>query len=81
KAITLLIQREMVDIYQKDEGFYFHINDVGEGYCESLTSDYAAEYAEAAKAASIYISDKSEREIIKEILSRSTADLHGGYDG
>ena len=80
KAIVILIQRDMVDIYQRDDGYYFHINDVGEAFCKSFKSDYAAEYAKTAKAASAYIGDKTEREIIKEILSRSTVDLRGGYD-
>ena len=81
KAIIVLIQKEMVDVYQRDDGYYYQINDAGEAYCESFKSDYAVEYAEAAKAASVYTNNKSEREIFKEIISRSTADLYGGYDG
>jgi len=79
KAMLSLIQREMVDVYQRGDGYYFQANDVGEAFCKSFTSEYAIEYAEASKAASVYISNKSEIEIFKEIISRSTVDLYGGY--
>lgn len=78
KAIRSLILKEMVDVYEKDDGYYYSINDVGEAFCDSLTSEYAADYAQAAKAASAYMAAKSEREVVKEIISKSTADLRTG---
>ncbi|AQU05377.1 hypothetical protein B1778_01165 [Dehalococcoides mccartyi] len=82
KALKSLVIDGMVDVYQKDGGFHFAINDAGEAFRSSLTSEYADEYAQAAKKAVAYIDGKSEREIITEINRQSTTTLRlGGYDG
>ena len=81
KAIRQLLQNEMVDVYEKKDGFYFMINDVGEEYCVSLSSQYAIEYAKVAKAAMTFIGTKSDKEVIKAIISKSSTGLKiGGHD-
>jgi len=81
KAIRALLQNDMIDVYEKEDGFYFKANDSGEDYCSSLTSDYAREYAKTAKAAAVFIGQKSDKDIFKEILSKSSTGLKlGGHD-
>jgi hypothetical protein len=80
KAILPLLQNEMLDVYERDDGYYFQANDAGEAYCVSLTSEYAIEYAKTSKAAALYVGIKSDSEIIKEIMTQSTIGLRlGGY--
>ena len=82
KALKSLVLGGMVDLYQKDGGFHFAINDAGETFCSSLTSEYADEYSQASKNAVAFIYGKSERKIITEINRQSTTTLRlGGYDG
>ena len=75
KAIVFLIQRKMIEIFQRNDGYDFYITDAGKAYCNLFTSDYAIDYTKATKAASVYIGDKSESEIIRDILSHSMVDL------
>lgn len=82
KALKLLVLDGMVDVYEKDGGFHFAINDAGEAFCASLSSEYATEYAEIAEKVVTYIDGKSERQITAEISRQSVASLRlGGYDG
>lgn len=82
KALKSLVLDGMVDVYEKEGGFHFAINDAGEAFSASLTSEYAEEYVRVAKEAVAYIDSKTEREIIAGINRLSTTDLRlGGYDG
>lgn len=78
KAIKQLLQNDMVDVYEKEDGFCFMANDSGADFGSSLDSDYAHEYSEAVRAASIYIGTKSDNQIIKMIISKSSTGLRIG---
>ena len=81
RAVRQLLQNEMVDVYEKEDGFYFGASDVGETYCLSLTSQYAIEYSLSVKAVVSYIGKKSDKEVIKAIISKSSTGLKlGGHD-
>jgi hypothetical protein len=81
KALKLLVKDDMVDVYEKDGGFHFAINDAGEAYLSSLSSEYSDEYAAVAVKAVAYIGGKTERELIAEINRQSTATLKlGGHN-
>ncbi len=82
KALKSLVLEGMIDVYEKEGGFHFAINDAGEMFRTSLSSKYAVEYVQAAKNAVAYIAGKSEREIITGINRMSTTTLQlGGRNG
>jgi hypothetical protein len=78
KALKLLVQDGMVDVYEKDGGFHFAINDTGEAYASSLSSEYANEYLRTATKTVIFIGIKTERELIADISRQSTSTLKVG---
>jgi len=78
KAIRQLLQNDMVDVYEKEDGFYFMANDLGLDFCSSLDSDYAHEYSYAVRAASTYVGTKSDTQVVKEIISKSSTGLRIG---
>lgn len=81
KALNSLVLDGRIDVYEKDGGFHYAVNDAGEAFCASLTSEYADEYRRAATKAADYIGDKSERKIITVINRLSTTTLRlGGYN-
>lgn len=82
QALKTLVVDGKVDVYEKDGGFHFAINDAGETFCALLTSAYAEEYMQTAKLVLAYIGNKTERALIMEINKQSTMTLKaGGYDG
>ena len=78
KALKSLVVNGMVDVYEKDGGFHFGINDIGEVYCASLVNEYATEYAQAAKRAVAYMDGKDEREIVAQIGRMAATALRPG---
>ena len=78
KALKSLVVDGMVDVYEKNGGFHFGINDIGEAYFASLANEYATEYTQTAKRAVAYMDGMDEREIIAQIGRMSTTALRPG---
>lgn len=78
KAIRQLLISDMIDVYEKEDGYYFNLNDAGEAYCSSLNSEYANEYVQASRAVTVYIGAKMDKDVIRDIMSKSSTGIMSG---
>lgn len=78
EALKELVLEGYVVPLKLDKGFAYTISSEGEDYCQSLESEYAAEYRRVASKVVRAIGDKSERTIISMINKMSANTLKGG---
>jgi len=76
KAVKLLVVNGLINVSSTDNGFFYSINQKGMAYCTKFTNDYAITYRRLAKQVlTCYITNKSEREILKIINRYSLSSL------
>jgi len=76
-AVQILVLRSLIDVSKSEDGFRYAINEAGVVYTDSLVSEYADMYREAAKAGLNFINGKTERELFALILKPNTL-FNGG---
>ena len=62
---------------KSNKGFLYLINDCGRAFSESLSSDYAKEYRDAARKALRYIENRTQKSIVAEINEMSMESIKG----
>ncbi len=78
EALKALVLNGTVQAVSYNEGLAYIITPEGEDFCQSLSSDYAKEYREAAQAVIKTVGKRSERAIIDAIYKLSAKSFQGG---
>ena len=78
EALRALVLDGLVHVLKQGNGFHYSICSEGRMFCESLTTDYAFEYRDMARTAFVYVTGKTERDVMTFINQCSTMSLGRG---
>ena len=76
EAVKALVTQGLVDV-TVDRGYLFSISETGKKYAKNLRTDYAKEYSEIAKAATIKFEDNTDSGILATIQNLAINTLRG----
>ena len=80
-ALKELVLVGHVHLLRSNKGFFYQINECGREFSKSLDSQYAKEYRQAAKAALLYMANRTQKSIFDEINDMSIKSIQGSDKG
>lgn len=75
EAIRFLVTQDYIDVEEAENGFLFSINQKGTILCDSMESNYAADYAAAAIKAAEYVRQHNMDALLSSI-NRKALNFH-----